>query len=478
MTTNRKKRRLLVVAPYGIPLRDLVLNKAVYRYLFEESETDVLTPFSFDNPVKWGFANHIPLVIPSGFNKLKYFLASRALSTKYQSNYADFYTETNWESTLEALMLHHGIQSEPLFNPHRWKLATRFPLSILSGLLDMSTVFEQLSFKSLFRDTAYDAVITSHPVEGDSSLVTAAAKSAGVPVFCIVGGSDNLHVGGPVLVDFDLITTWGEEQEECWTDHQVRVRPSLSKAMVRRGGSLLHDQILDPTNEISSDAHVGGVPDGKLLVTFAAYVSSVYPNQTGVCQAILDTFDEHDIDGHLLIRVRPGYDDQMWKDFAAENPTRVTVQIPEGVFFTKWDVRQLVDLQHEISERDAYIATLKRSSLVVTAAFSTVFLDAFAAGTPAIPVGVNPIGSGTFILPEAYRLYKNDVKSFKNLDFITDMNDLKSKIHAVLTSTAARQEHMSEAANVYRIQAGDLDGKAGSRVANAISEFLDQLSTQ
>jgi hypothetical protein len=473
MTTNRKKRRLLVVAPYGIPLRDLVLNKAVYRYLFEESETDVLTPFSFDDPTKWGFANHIPLEVPTSFNKLKYFLASRALSTKYRSSYANFYTETNWESSLEALMLHHEIRSEPLFNPHRWKLATRFPLSILSGLLNMSTVFEQLPFKKLFRDTAYDAVITSQPVEGDSTLVSAAAMSTGIPVVCIVGGSDNLHVGGPVLTDFDLITTWGEEQEECWTDHQVKFRPSLSNTMVRRGGSLLHDQILDPSNEISKDTQVEGVPEGKLLVTFAAYVSSVYPNQTGVCQAILDTFDEHNIDGHLLVRVRPGYDDQMWEDFAAKNPTRVTVQIPEGVFFTKWDVRQPVDMRHEISERDAYIATLKRSALVVTAAFSTVFLDAFAAGTPAIPVGVNPTGTGTFVLPEAYRLYKNDVNSFKNLDFVTDLDDLKNKIHAVLTSAAAREKQMAEAADVYRIQAGELDGKAGNRVANAISEFLD-----
>lgn len=125
-----------------------------------------------------------------------------------------------------------------------------------------------------------------------------------------------------------------------------------------------------------------------------------------------------------------------------------------------------------------YISTLKRSSLIVTAAFSTVYLDAFAAGTPAIPVGVNPIGVGTFILPEAYRLYKNDVKSFKNLDFVTDMNHLKQKIHAVLTSTAAREEHLAEAGNVYRIQAGELDGKSGSRIVNAISEFLDQPSTQ
>ena len=59
-----------------------------------------------------------------------------------------------------------------------------------------------------------------------------------------------------------------------------------------------------------------------------------------------------------------------------------------------------------------------------------------------------------------------------------ELGDLKSKIHAVLTSTAAREEHLAEAGKVYRIQAGELDGKSGSRIVNAISEFLDQLSTQ
>jgi len=473
MPPVNKKRKLLLVAPYGIPLRDFVLNKAVSKYFFEESETDVLSPFTFTNPDEWGFGKHILLTTPSGFRRLPYIVASRIISTKFRASFEDFYTKTRWKSSLKAMMLHNEIGVEPVFNPHRWRLASRLPMSLILAAIDWNTTLQSLPFKRLILDNSYDAVVTSHPTEGASILVSASAKSAGVPVLCVVGGSDNLHSLGPVITNPDLISVWGPEQEEAWMDHQVILRPSLVKTVVRRGGSLLHDQIVDSENDRAQISSVPGVPEGKPLVTFAAFVDTIYPGQTRVCQAILDVFSENQIDGHLLVRVRPGLDDDMWKDFGAKNLTRVTIQIPSGAFFTKWEGQQSVDLENEIRERDIYIATLKRSSLVITAAFSTVYLDAFAADTPVIATGATPSGSPKSILQEVYHLYGDDLKSFAELDFITDLNQLKKKIYTALTSADECKRIMNEARIMYNRQSGTPDGKSGDRVVAAISEFLE-----
>jgi hypothetical protein len=96
-------------------------------------------------------------------------------------------------------------------------------------------------------------------------------------------------------------------------------------------------------------------------------------------------------------------------------------------------------------------------------AFSTVFLDAHATGTPAIALASIPGSRWTHFLSRHINC--------ATLDLVVDESELNKRLsEALLGSTPDRFGEQSR--EVYAAQAGYLDGGAGKRAAKAIEELL------
>ena len=463
--------RILVVAPHGIGLRDVLLNRALALFLFTRFEVDLISPFTSLRTDEWGIRKHFELGRAPGAQKVLKAINHRAVSTQTRLAFKRFHIETGWSASYRALRIYSSLAPETAIDHERW---SRIDRGILGTLLRMATrpfpvLYPQAK---LIKNGGYKAVFVTHPTDGECVVLASIARRARTPVICLASGADHLASGGPVMMTPDMLLAWGPEQAVEWDEHHATFRPELKSTELVVTGGLSHDQIVsDDSTQPFNDAYPLIGPS-KTIVMFAAYTETSYPGQSETCDTILRSFAESNIDGHLVVRVRPGFDDDMWRRFAAANPDRVTIQTPSGAFFTKWDKTSWVERATEEADVRLYGATLRRSDLVVTAAFSTVFMDAFAAGTPSIAVGIPPLGGNPKgALQKAYRLYGEDLESVARLNFVTTTEQFQEKLKQGYSSEG-KDVLLSESGRVYGLQGGVPDGKAGTRAAESIERFL------
>jgi hypothetical protein len=462
--------RILVASSHGLGLREVLLNETFSEKLFERYEVDVLSPFNSTKIDEWGIKRHYTI---GDTNRIQGFFRSlthRALSTRTRLAFRKFYDYTGWPYVYEALRFYesHGVVG---INRDKWAKIANTPFG---SIIDRITRLFPIRYpqSSLIKKKNYDAVIVTHPLDGEGVIIAQIAKRAGVPVICIVTGIDHLFTGGPIMMEPDLLLVWGPEQNENWQEHHAKFFPKLKKTKIVQTGGLAHDRLISETDTKLFEIEYPEIdPDAK-VVTFVAFSERAYPGQKATCDAILNTFNKQGVKGHLVVRVRPGREDQMWRGYAADRPGLVSVQIPTGIFFTKWTTQSKVYRANEQHEVSLFGATLRRSDLIVTAGFSTVFLDAFATGTPAIAVAIAPSpDTGPSHLEETYRLYAKNVKSIALVDLVTTFEHLEGKVSQALTQDGQRMLY-EEVRPIYDLVAGSPDQRAGKRTADAIEDFL------
>ena len=90
------KPNILIVTPYGIGLRDTLLNKEFYGYLADHFNIDVLSPFHIQDPEKWGIRNTFPLNPKGRLNRVLGLFNSYANTIHTRLIYKEFYRKSNW----------------------------------------------------------------------------------------------------------------------------------------------------------------------------------------------------------------------------------------------------------------------------------------------------------------------------------------------------------------------------------------------
>ena len=464
--------RLLIVAPYGIALRDLLLNEDLSAYLTSRFDLDVMSPFQFQNEKAWGIDRSLPMSPKSYLGHIAQAVNHRAFSTRYRMALKRFFESTGWDAgyQVRTLVESRGDTAGPRFD--RWERVASSPFGpVLRGLLSPFPVFYPNA--SALRRERYAAVFVTHPTDGECTIMATAARRRGIPVVCLSMGSDNLSTGGPMMMDPDLLLLWGPEQVSELEDHHARFRPTLKSTQAREIGSLSHDHLFRERSTEAFKISYPEIADDATVVTFAGYTERGDPGQKITCRLILRFFEDHGIDGHLIIRVRPLRNEvHIWSDFARDHPGKVTVQVPKGDLYTKW-TRGSDPVIREVEEKDIalFASTLHRSELLVMGAFSTVFLDAHATGTPAIAVGIHSREQPDAFLEQIYKLHSKSIPSIAALDLVVDESELSKRlVEALLDSAPGRFGEQSR--KVYAAQAGTLDGGAGKRAVAAIEELL------
>jgi hypothetical protein len=448
------------------------MNDILSDYLRSYFRIDVATDLPFNNPAEWGIENVISLTLHSKLSRFVNVLNHRSVDLRNRLEFKHFH------ELIEAPELYKIWQEwtspirrtdEPFQEFDRWDRVGRGFVGRMLRLIAEVFPTNRIGLGATLRKGHYDLVMLTHPTEGANVVIGMQAERAGIPTACLVMGLDNFQ-SGPMFMSPDLFLLWGPDQTEWLRDKHAKFRPSLQASMSAEIGSLSHDRIVNqPDGDTFKNAYPHIAEDGP-VVTFATYTVQADPGQRDACVSIMDSFDAHFPNGHLIVRVRPGLDEEYWHAFAAEYPGRVTIQIPIGSLFSKWDRNIMVDRSIEESDAAVYQATLRRSSLVVTSTFSTVYVDAHATGTPAIAVGIVPEGSDDSWLIDVHNLYTQFIPHYEYIEFITNKDDLLRRVSTTLLEGQIA-DSQNAAKIVYAAIANIPDGKAGERAAIAMDRL-------
>lgn len=463
---------MLIVAPYGLGLRDLILNDELGAYLTSRFDVDIVSPFKFDDPSDWGLSRVFPQRQSGVLNHLLYLLNHRATSVRRHLARRNFYLGTGWPNIYKMQKLTDSLLPVTYVDYDRWARFSRGPWgAVIKSIVNRFPI--KYPNSNLIDSTDYRSVIVVHPGDAECVIMARAAHKRGIPVIALSMGMDNLMSHGPTLMVPDLFLLWGEEQLDSFEHHHRKFYSALDATRPVAIGGLAHDRFIGGEGTEAFEIAYPDIAPTTRVITYATYGEFEYPRQTETCQTILDVLESQGVDAHLIVRRRPiGTDNDMWDDFASAQPDKITIQTPVGVSFTKSGSRRAGTRSSEIEEMELYAATLRRSSLVATGGFSTVYLDAHAVGTPSIAVALPQMGeTGPSITMINCNAYGEDIPSMGMVEYV----GTHERLSEIVTEVVVREDiagRFEENAAVYAIQAGKRDGKAGERAVAAIRQLL------
>jgi hypothetical protein len=471
-----KKPEILVVAPYGIAVRDLLYNDAIRAFFANDVEADMVSPIRLSPLDDWGIRlNQWPE--PVGLKaKILLRISGYAQLFERMSSWREFHMAAGWHGVFAAT---RGVQklsgNVGSWQQRMWSMIARIPgLRILRRIANSLQRFDPVTTQILNR-TDYDLIVVIHTVDPTSISFMKAASRRGIPTICIAMGSDNLHSGGPMLAAPNHLLVWGDEQKLSVVDHHARYYAPLRRTRVSVIGALPHDLLL-PTLVEDEDYFRSTYPEIKredVVITFATYAQLANPGQKDICTTILSVFGGSKTKCHLIVRNRPGIDTDFWQEYSKNIDASVYIQEPTGALFTKWDGNYTAERDSEMEDIQLYRATLRRSNLVITSGYSTVCLDAYALGTPSVPTTAGSSDDQPSFLRWMYNEYAKSLPFISELPFANTHDEIRRHVENAMSRNRST-ETLELMRSTFEAQIGHNDGQAGDRLVQVLKEAVQK----
>lgn len=366
-----KKEKILVLMPYGMCLRQIILNECLWSYLTENYDIEIISPIKIDLEIL--DSNKIRNLNNNKF--IKRFM--RSLSSKSMIYYraslmTDFFLENDLGENFAL----------------RWKWFKEYvnQIIILSGLARMKfigylvkKILIALSYLyplGFLFNKRYKAIIITHASDIDCTLFGIASNKLNIPLISITLGLDNYR-HGPLVYKPDLALLWGNEQVKEFKEYHLSHNSTLSNTDYKKIGSLIHDTYLKVQDSDSTDYLNQKFLLNKKdkLILIATMLEYNLPNQTALCDLILDFLDQHGLDHKLIIRKIPNADNDIWSSYYDLNSGRVYIQEPESASFDKRSNDLGFDITSSMRDIGELVQTLNQVDLIIGHYPSTLLVD-------------------------------------------------------------------------------------------------------
>jgi len=374
-----EKKKILIIAPYGMTLRQLILNNTFWGYLVMNYEIHMKTPIEISNALELGIGRVIQTRSSGLIKKILARLFFHLLALFKNYSLVDFYISNNLGEHL-VFRLNNVIQAKTMF----WKYLVMCLLAPVKNLL--YSLLKSLSVVlSEVRNSKYEFILITHISESYSELEALSANRLNIPVITLTLGMDNYR-HGPLIYTPDLMLLWGREHEFEFKNWHQEKYMSMSAVKCEIVGNLVHDAYLQNVGcEIVNGFIDGGNNvqyDGYILVP--AMIEAVIPGQTRLVQSLIEYLKDRSLNMLIIVRVLPGTDIEMWENFESENEGLVLIQEPQGGSYDKRGKRNNFKLEQELLEVKLFAELLSNAKLVVNLYPTTVILDAYLFDTPCI----------------------------------------------------------------------------------------------
>ena len=480
---NSNKDTVLVVLPYGMCFRAVVLNKSLWSFLTQKYEVDVMTPLKVTAQVRkdYGIRNILPFRSPKKHLAIVQSIAHRLLHW--------------WKFCDLAHFLFMGDLGENYALRYRWATPGLRRQMLFFAALN-NTIFTRL-FKFLFnnailslyptsfyiQENRYKFVLVSHVSESECVLTSIIAEKFGISVITSTLGMDNYMHG---LLPFapDLMLLWGEEQAYEFNQFHLPLNKELSKTKYEIVGSPSYDNYLEISNDSSKCSKeifqkiLGPAQsnDDIEIILFPAFVEYCNPGQTALTELIVKFIKENSAQIKLLIRVRPNIDEEMWKTFQKKHSENVILQIPQGASYDKSGYRSTFEPEKEQKEMEVFVNTVKYSTLLINPSPSTMIYDSILLDTPSVYALFNwdeKIATRKAIPHQQQKFYLGKSLTYpqrKGFNVIYNKEDFARFLHGFFI-LKERNGYISK--ELLKIVATDsADGCSGERTVHAIENFF------
>jgi hypothetical protein len=471
--TPRDKEPVLLVLNYGASIKNFLMNEELWRYLTETYHVDVVSDGTIENPQENGIRRSFQFHSESGFlGKLLRRVDLYFINRLFMIHYAPLLLDTGF-AFLYGEIHRAWLVTDPERSRHLMWAGFGKSAFFKRFRKDCSS-FPRFAprWMPFLKESRYKFVLISNFIEPLSFPVARYAAQKGIPVFASIMGIDNVSTGGPFMAAPDLLFLWGREQAEEFEQIQKRYNPELSSTRVHLCGNLIYDQYLRLSREMDCREELArryGIPKDHEIILFPAYVEYLWPHQDLLCRKILEFIRKHGLHVHLLVRVRPGMDEQMWKKLEAEFKGEITVQIP-GSAYDKSNQCPVFSSGAAAEDVREFVAAFRSASILVLPSFSSTVIDASFFGVPsfvaAFGYGGNTNAQDEMRNFEAVKLYyphRADYNVFLRED------DLFGALYSFFVENK-REGFVST--RLFETIAYSRDGNAGRRYVDAIESYF------
>lgn len=459
------KPRLLAVVPYGMAFRNLVLNSALWDHLLSQFSVDLLSPLSIVDSHRIGMARVYGPQTSTGVARLARALKRSAAAAVSELDKLAFFMRSNEAETFRSIYRYSSIDGK-VSRLLLWSWLGHSSLGPALKRLARSVAGAALGAPAL---RSYQLVLLTHNSEPTSVAVGLEANRLGVSVVCMPMGLDNL-MHAPLAFVPDLLLVWGEEQRRDF-EIQGRFNPALRRTTCAIVGSTAHDAYLASHGSVDVESAYSLEPDDDVIL-FAAYVEKYGDFQLPLCRLLLRFIRESGRKIKLLVRTRPGFDEDRWRQFQAANQREVRLQSPAGASYDKSGRATLFDLDRERSEVELFAATMRRCRVLVTPTFSTMEVDAMLFGKPAINAIFDPERpDDVHPLLAWFWAGLSRISEWRDMKVATSADELMVMLDDIF-GRGRDTAYVSE--RLFRYRATAPDGRAGARAVDALRRFTEE----
>ena len=357
--------------PYGMCLRQIVLNNELWGYLIKNFEIDIISPIDIEKGIVQS-KNIINL--NEAFFSLRILrkLSSRSVSYLRASKMMRFFLDNDlgenlalrwrwFEDYIKQSIFLYGLTN------------LRYIGSGLQNLLMFCSYLFPIKFLS---GSSYKAIILTHASDLDCTLFGIGANKLKIPLITITLGLDNYR-HGPLIYRPDLMLLWGNEQEKEFKDYHLKHDRDLEATQYKKVGSLIHDTYLETlksgdTNYLQDKFSIA--PKDKYILV-ATMLEFNLPNQTALCDLIINFLEIHNLEHKVIVRKLPNADDSIWQSYKKLQPDRVYIQEPASASFDKRSNNLKFDIKTSMADIEEFVQTLSGADLVIGHYPSTLLVD-------------------------------------------------------------------------------------------------------
>ena len=372
-------KKILIIAPYGMTLRQIILNDIFWKYLNDNFEIHIKSPVEIDNYSNLGISKlfkfkPVNILEKVGIKICSYFF----LKIK---NYTDveFFIKNNLGEHLVQRIIRESKKDIIL---NRYSIH-----SFLKPIEKLIYILLKLVCKKVTKVSSenYSFLLITHISEFISNIEAISANQIKTPVITYTLGMDNYR-HGKLLFNPSLMLLWGKEHEYEFKGWHQDKYPAMKNINYKITGNLAHDFYIKNIKKQLVTDYIFEKKNKSFsgYIVVPAMLEFNIPGQTIVVEKLISYIKNRSLDILIIVRVLPAADIEMWKNFEKKYNKYVLIQEPMGASFDKRGAKNNFNLQQEKFDASFFSSLLAGSELILNIYPSTVTIDGYLMGTPSI----------------------------------------------------------------------------------------------
>ena len=466
-----KNKKILLVLPYGMCVRQILFNKVLWKYFNDTYQIDILTPIKIEASSLAGVSNINLLDTDSKLTKLYKEISAKSVYLWRLSGMVEFFlnndlgenfsTRWRWFNEYSKNILIYGALKN-------YPFIYKFFIWIVSRL-------SYLYSSKILSNDEYKFVLITHVTDIECTLIALGANKKGIPLVTVTLGLDNYR-HGPLLYVPDLMLLWGDEQVYEFINYHMSHNEELKRTEYETIGSLIHDLYIERSDKISQSSlkNKFSIDVNIPFILIPAMLEEMLPNQKALCEIVIKFFELHSLKIKIVVRMLPKTDLEMWHKFKDENPDYIILQEPSSAVFDKRNESIPFNEEQSYDDIDEFVYTVKNALLIINLYPTTLILDAMLLGKDSV-VAMFDWGSetdvGTHPQQKFYLAKQITHPHWKHYNFLYTREELYKFMYSYLVK-GENTIQLNSMALFDKVCGKSLEGQSGNLASNAIDSFI------